>query len=535
SGGAAAATFAVTPATRDVAPGERVRLAAVVRAPDGAVRDVTRRAAWRSSSWRVARVTAAGVVVGGRPGTATIRAAQGGRAASAVVRVGGRATGPLRVSAANPRYFADPAGRVVYLAGGHTWADLVDSGPQSPPPRFDARRFLDTLLAHGHNVTRLWAWEQATWTAETGGPYHFAPVPFRRTGPGRALDGKPRFDLTRLDPAYFRRLRARVAAARERGIYTVVMLFDGWSVERKGPGLMNPWDGHPFNAANNVNGVDGDPDGDGDGAATHRLRVPAVTRVQEAYVRAVVDAVGAQPNVLYEISNESSPGSIAWQRRMTRVIRAREAARGLPRHPVGITAEFPGGRNGDLAASGADWISPNGSADDPAPGDGRQVVLLDTDHLCGVCGDPGFPWRSLARGVNPLLMDVWDGRARGLGAGGIDPSEPRWEGIRRALGATVRTAARLDLARMTPRGDLASTGYCLADAGPGGSYLVYAPGGGDVTVDLSATPGPLRATWIDPRTGAPRAGGEVTGGRAVTLAPPAAGDAVLILDARPAS
>jgi hypothetical protein len=44
------------------------------------------------------------------------------------------------------------------------------------------------------------------------------------SGPGKALDGKPKFDLTKLDAAYFERLRSRVQAAGERGIYVSIML-----------------------------------------------------------------------------------------------------------------------------------------------------------------------------------------------------------------------------------------------------------------------------------------------------------------------
>ena len=40
------------------------------------------------------------------------------------------------------------------------------------------------------------------------------------------MDGKPKFDLTKFDPAYFERLRSRVEAAGQRGIYTSVMLFE---------------------------------------------------------------------------------------------------------------------------------------------------------------------------------------------------------------------------------------------------------------------------------------------------------------------
>jgi hypothetical protein len=39
-----------------------------------------------------------------------------------------KATGPLRVHPANPRYFADGSGKVIYLTESHTWYNLQDSG-----------------------------------------------------------------------------------------------------------------------------------------------------------------------------------------------------------------------------------------------------------------------------------------------------------------------------------------------------------------------------------------------------------------------
>ena len=119
----------------------------------------------------------------------------------------------------NPRYFtdgtktADGSLRAVYLTGSHTWNNLVDMGRADPPGTFDFDAYLDFLERHGHNFIRLWAWDSTVWDTRANGPlgkdfvHHVAPLPWLRTGPGNALDGKPRFDLTKFDPAYFERLR----------------------------------------------------------------------------------------------------------------------------------------------------------------------------------------------------------------------------------------------------------------------------------------------------------------------------------------
>jgi hypothetical protein len=79
------------------------------------------------------------------------------------------------------------------------------------------------------------------------------PQPWARTGPGEASDGKPRLDLDRFDESFFDRLRERVIAAGNRGMYVAVMLFEGWGLHLS----TVPFhvEGHPFHVMNNVNGV----------------------------------------------------------------------------------------------------------------------------------------------------------------------------------------------------------------------------------------------------------------------------------------
>src|SRR5207237_4260169 len=131
----------------------------------------------------------------------------------------------------------------------------------------------------------------------------YDPMPYRRPGPGTALDGQPKYDLTQFNPAYFDRMRERVTAARDSGIYVIVMLFQGFSIEGKGNLGGDPWQGHYFHPRNNINGIDGG------GAAAHSLANPAITAYQEAYLRKVIDTVNDRGNVLYEITNEDGGGA----------------------------------------------------------------------------------------------------------------------------------------------------------------------------------------------------------------------------------
>jgi hypothetical protein len=448
--------------------------------------------------------------------------------------------GTLRVHPDNPRYFTDgttmPDGslKAIYLTGAHTWNSLVDMGRSDPPEPFDFGGYLAFLERYNHNFIRLWAWDSFVWDTRANGRlgktefvHHVAPLPWARTGPGVALDGKPKFDLTRFDPAYFDRLRARVGAAGRRGIYVSVMLFEGWGLMHGNRGRAAPdgwaWRAHPFNPANNVNGapVEGADDIAG---KVHRLGNRAVNDLQAAYVREVVDTVNEFDHVLYEVINEG--GEVEWNRWIVQLVRDRE--RTMPKqHPVGITGHGIE-RLPTMLGSPADWISPgrvDGYAEDPpacSAGHGK-VSLLDTDHIWGVGGTADWVWKAFLSGHNPIFMDPYDGLVLGT------PGDRQWEAVRVAMGRTRRWADRVGLAAMAPTQELASTGYCLAN--PGREYLVYAPQGGAVTVDLSATTGEFSVDWYHPATDTTVTAGRVSGGARRTLDAPGAAAAVLYLKA----
>lgn len=429
--------------------------------------------------------------------------------------------GPLRVSKANPRYFSDGR-RIVYLTGSHVWWNLVGGRTWRveclpvPVRDFDYPGYLDRLVRYNHNFFRLWTFELTRWRECDGSTVDVAPQPWARTGPGNALDGRPKFDLSRPNPAYFARLRQRVVAAKRRGIYVSVMLFEGWSIQFAERTWR--WAGHPFNAANNINGIDGDLNGDGIGREVHTLAQPRVRAIQEAYVRRVVRTLGDLDNVLYEIANESGTYSTAWQYHMIRFIQRLEANK-AKRHPVGMTYQNPNGTNGTLYASPAAWVSPAGGVpflEDPPVAAGKRVSLSDTDHHCGICGNAQFPWKALTRGHNPIFMDPMD-------------ANPQREAIRWAMGNARHYAQRMNLAASRPMPELASTRFCLAV--PGRQYLVYQPGSGPVSVDLRASRASFRVEWFQPSSGR-RWFGRVVGGAHRRLRPPVAGEVVLFLSRR---
>jgi Concanavalin A-like lectin/glucanases superfamily/Chitobiase/beta-hexosaminidase C-terminal domain/Family of unknown function (DUF6298)/Putative collagen-binding domain of a collagenase len=423
---------------------------------------------------------------------------------------------PLSVGSSNPPFFVDSNGKAVYLSGVHLNNDLID---RSDKAVLDFTSYLNFLQQYEQNFVRLWAWEQAAWTNESTAKITFDPLPYQRKGPGTALDGGRKFDLSRFNQTYFDRLRSRVVEAGQHGIYVSVMLFQGFSSQRKNIGGGNPWTGHPFNVSNNINGINGDPSGNDNGEEVHSLIVPAITSIQEAYVRKVVDTLNDLDNVLYEISGDAPASSRDWQYYMINYLKSYETTK-PKQHPVGMSYLYLGTAN-DLLASPADWILLPGTDTNPPLAGGSKVIFSDMDpKLLGNSTSYPMVWKSFMRGFNPIYLE----------SGLTNPSGD--ENVRDSMGYTLKYSQLVDLSSMSPSSESCSSGYCLIN--PGREYLVYLPTGGTVRVDLSAASGSFVASWFSPITGRTTSGGTASAGIPVLFTSPINGDAVLYLQAMPA-
>jgi hypothetical protein len=449
------------------------------------------------------------------------------------------AAGPLVASAVNPRYFTVVSnsardGAAVYLTGSHLnnnfhdgmglGADCAENSEQ-----FDFDAYLEFLKDHDLNFIRLWRWEHFR---SQLGPVHICmtPQPWPRTGPGTASDGKPKFDLSKFDDGHFGRLRDRVAAAGKMGIYVDVMLFDGFGLHLTAP--PDNIEGHPFHAANNVNGL-----GITSIVDYQVLPLdPGIQALQEAYIRKVVDTVHDLPNVLYEVANESSGDtadsvelpdgtvihtrigdSTEWQYWVIGFVKQYEQQMGYDVHPIGMSMQYPVADqrkvNDVLFNSQADWISPGfdepaakvKSGEGPPPGrwltdppanDGIKVILSDTDHYSPMQSDALWAWKSFLRGHNPILYDL--GIMNGFNASDESAGGPSYESLepaRVALGNTAGFARRMNLIEMEPRGDLSSTAYALAN--PGEEYLILQPSEKAEAFTVTLEAGTYAVEWFD--------------------------------------
>jgi Bacterial Ig domain/Immunoglobulin domain/Immunoglobulin I-set domain len=450
-----------------------------------------------------------------------------GESAAVEVKVanGTTAMGPLKVLAGNPRYFTSGNGKAILLAGSHTWSDLVDNGTTQPPAAFNYNGYISFMVAHNFNFTRLWAWMLTNRNSNdqyenyTGPPYIWA-----RPGPGTADDGQPLWDLTKLNQTYFDRLRARVIQAGNSGIYTSVMLFDGWEWQF----ATQSDDGNPFLSENNVNGISCS----GTCPTDNSQITAAAWSVEQAYIRQVVNTVNDLDNVMYEVSNEAgAPYSTSWQASVIAYVKQYEAT--LPnQHPVGMTYQYEGGSDSTLYSSDADWISPGTQL--PPPATGNKVIINDTDHsfyytdmqAAGQNGQREWAWENFTYGNNLAFMDpylvVWPGRNAPSGT----TLDPYWNEIRNTLTDIRNYGSKIDLANMTPQGTLTTTGYCLAE--PGVQYLVFNPFSGE-TITVQTVAGTYTYEWFNPSAHALVSTGNITVGTSGTFTASFTGDSVLWL------
>lgn len=166
------------------------------------------------------------------------------------------------------------------------------------PFRFE--RYLKDAAERGQTLTRLFTLFRELQTPVN--PYSTCKpespdyvAPFERTGPGNALDGQPRFDLSRWNAEYFDRLHAFLSLAESYGIIVEVVLFSNTYKDEV-------WALNPLNPANNITMET--PDQPVPWQEYMTCRRTELLEWQRAHVRRIVEETNRYGNVIYEICNE---------------------------------------------------------------------------------------------------------------------------------------------------------------------------------------------------------------------------------------
>src|SRR5437773_7482727 len=157
---------------------------------------------------------------------------------------------PLKLHPDNSHYFLFRGKPTVLITSGEHYGAVLNLD-------FDYVKYLDTLAKDGLNLTRTFSGAYA----EPYGAFNIAsntlaPPPNRFLCPWARSDtpgyanGGNKFDLTKWDDAYFKRLKDFITQAGRRGIVVEMNLFCPMYEESQ-------WRLSPQNAINNINGIGG--------------------------------------------------------------------------------------------------------------------------------------------------------------------------------------------------------------------------------------------------------------------------------------
>ena len=409
---------------------------------------------------------------------------------------------PIRLHPDNPHYFLWRGQPTVLITSAEHYGALLNLD-------FDPIKYLDTLARDGLNLTRVFsgaycenptAFNIANNTLAPATGRFIAPWA-RSATPGYANGGN-KFDLTRWDDAYFRRLKDFVAHAGRRGIVVEFTFFCPFYKD-------DMWLLSPMHAANNVNGL-----GSVARETVYTLdKHGGLLAVQEAMVRKIVSELRDADNILWVICNEPYSGKVRmvtmeWEHRIADVIVG--ADRGGPK-PRLITQNIANGRkqieNPHPAVSvfNFHYASP---PDAVAMNYGLGKVIGDNETGFKGTGDAHYrmeAWEFLLAGgalYNHLDYSFTVGNEDGTFAyiektpGGGNP------GFRRQMKVLADFMRSFDFVRMKPdrsvvKSGVPEKGRVQALMESGRQYAIYLKGSPLTALSIALPAGNYRAEWIN--------------------------------------
>jgi hypothetical protein len=412
-------------------------------------------------------------------------------------------TPPLALHPENPHYFRFRGKPTVLITSGEHYGAVLNLD-------FDDVKYLDTLHADGLNLTRTFTGAYV----EPDGAFNItrntlAPAPNRFICPWARSDvpgyanGGNKFDLSRWDAAYFKRLTDFVSHASQRGIIVEVNLFCPFYTD-------NQWNISPMNPVNNINEI-----GDVSRSGVYTLdNHGGLLAVQEAMVRKIVTELKGFDNVFYEIMNEPYTRDVPmnWQARIADVIVETEKGFGA----VHLISQNVANRQAKVEnphpavsifnfhyASPPDAVTLNY---------GLNKVIGDNETGFNKNGDAHYrmeAWAFILAGgglYNNLDYSFAVGYEDGTFAypesqpGGGSPS------LRRQLRILSEFIHSFDFVRMRPdnailKGGLPENASAWALIEDGVQYAIYVHGGRRAELIVELPAGNYRVEWLSPLTG----------------------------------
>jgi len=398
-------------------------------------------------------------------------------------------SGPIRLHPDNPHYFLWRGKPAVLITAGEHYGAVLNLD-------FDYARYLKELKAHGFNLTRIFsgAYREVPGSFNIAGNT-LAPAAGRFVCPWARVGEK--FDLTKWNEAYFKRLKDFIAKAGELGVVGELVFFCTMYDDEV-------WGASPMNARNNVNGI-----GNIGKYEVYDAGNRALLDAQRTMVRKVVSELNGFDNVYYEVCNEPyERGGLTkqWNAQIIGAIVEAEAM--LPKKHL-IAQGFP------LVAAAVNDLNPNVvvlnfHAAKP------EMVRFNFHHNKVIAFDEtgssdrsdrkyrteGWEWIMAGGAVYDHLdfsftTDRPDGSAVPL-----PPNTPGGGGpeLRRQLQVLKEFIEGFDFIRMAPvPGMTKGNVSILAESGK--AYAVYVKDGRSVELMLDLPKGSYKAEWVNTKSG----------------------------------
>ncbi|MGC8832911.1 MAG: hypothetical protein ACP5R4_02565 [Armatimonadota bacterium] len=409
---------------------------------------------------------------------------------------------PISLHPQNPHYFLFRGKPTVLITSAEHYGAVLNLD-------FDYVPYLDELRANGFNLTRTFT------GAYVEDPKSFniinntlAPKPgrficpwARSSVPGYANGGN-KFDLTKWDDAYFKRLKDFVRQAGRRGVVVELVLFCPYYGDRE-------WALSPLNARNNINGIGNVPR-----TEVLTMRHKDLVAVQEAMVRKIVTELNEFDNLYYEICNEPYFGGVTleWQEHIARVIH--EAESSLPnKHLIAQNIA-----NGSVKIEKPNPLVSIFNFHYSNPPDNvalnyhlNRVIAFDETGFKGIQDRPyrtdGWEFIIAGGGVyNNLDYSFTTSHEKGTFV--LPNSQPGGGGpeLRKQLKILKDFISSFDFIRMKPdnsviKGGVPSGAKARALVEHGRAYAIYIKDGTQANLVVDLPKGTYRVEWLNTRTG----------------------------------
>jgi hypothetical protein len=400
----------------------------------------------------------------------------------------------------NPHYFLWRGKPTILITSGEHYGGVLNRD-------FDYKKYFKTLESLGFNLTRTFSGAYC----EPVGAFNIqnntlAPAknrlicPWARSDRPGYANGGNKFDLTKWDPDYFKRLRDFVSEADKRGVIVELVLFCPLYED-------SMWELSPMNAFNNINGI-----GKITRTEVYTLKDPKLLAVQDAMVRRIVEELKDFDNLYYEICNEAYFGGVTleWQAHIAETITETESsfeAKHLIAQNIANKYKKITNPNSQVSIFNFHYAKPPNTVTDNY---GLNRVIGDDET--GFAGSEPKPYR--LEGWDFIIAGgaVYDNLDYSFTVGHEDGSAtinaPGGGGaiLHKQLGILSSFINSFDFIKMKPdnsiiKGGIPEKATARALVENGRAYAIYVNGGIEALLQVELPKGKYEAEWINTKTG----------------------------------